>query len=293
MFLRDGDERLVVGLQVADERAVSLHNDSVGIAIVDDLALLVPWMQLDLVHGGRPHLCPRLHLLHVTFAEIAHADGARLAVGVQPLQRLPHLLPVFSSAVRAVDQEEVHVAVVPRVDGRDAVEAFRVRLVDGAGRGEDFGGEEDFAARDAGLAHRFAHLALVLVELRRVDVAVAGAQGGEAGGDADVGRGAVDAEAEAGHGVRGVEDGDGGLQGELCGGGHGVGGGGVFTVVGFCGGAALICCLVFGWEGLVVLAEVTMFAFVKWVGIRCGWLCAYDWATADTMTVLLSQEFDN
>lgn len=112
-------------------------------------------------------------------------------------------------------QEQIHIPIVARVDGFDAVEAFLVALFHGAAGGEDFGGEEDFGTRDTGLAHGFAHFGLVTVELGGVDVAVAGTEGGQAGGGADGGVGAVDAETEAGHGVGGVEDGDGGGEGEL------------------------------------------------------------------------------
>lgn len=147
--------------------------------------------------------------------EIAHADTPRLALLHHPLQRLPHLLPVSRPAVRAVYQEQIHIPVLARVDGFDALEALLIAFFDGAAGGEDLGGEEDFGARDAGLADGFAHFRLVTVELSGIDVAVAGAQGGQAGGDADGGIGAVDTEAKAGHGVGGVEDGDGGGEGEL------------------------------------------------------------------------------
>ena len=67
------------------------------------------------------------------------------------------------------------------------------------------------------MAHGFPHLGFVGVVLRGVDVAVAGLEGVEAGGDGDGGRGLVEAETEAGHGEGGGVDGDGGGDGVIGG----------------------------------------------------------------------------
>lgn len=88
-------------------------------------------------------------------------------------------------------------------------------------------------------------------------MSVAGAESGKTGLHADVGGGLVDSETEAGHAVLGVGEGDGRSEGEfrrhVC-----VGGGGssVGVVVGFGGGATLVCCLVLGGKGLVVRGEM-------------------------------------
>lgn len=95
-------------------------------------------------------------------------------------------------------------------------------------------------------------------------MAVARADGGEAGIDADVGGGLVDAEAEAGDAERGGVEGESVCQGKF-GGRHACSGRGFGrcrrVVVCFCGGVALWCRLVFGGEGFVVGMEVSMDKF--------------------------------
>lgn len=46
VFLGDADEVLFVGFVVADERAVGLDDDVIVAAVLDDLALLVPGVEL-------------------------------------------------------------------------------------------------------------------------------------------------------------------------------------------------------------------------------------------------------
>lgn len=46
MLFGDGDEVFLVGFVVADEGAVGLDDDVVGAAVVDDVALLVPGVEL-------------------------------------------------------------------------------------------------------------------------------------------------------------------------------------------------------------------------------------------------------
>jgi hypothetical protein len=49
VFLADGEERRVLGLLVAHQRAVCLHDDVVLLAEVDELALLAPRVELGCV----------------------------------------------------------------------------------------------------------------------------------------------------------------------------------------------------------------------------------------------------
>lgn len=105
-------------------------------------------------------------------AKVTHADGLGLALVVQFQQRTPHLLARVGAGVRAVNEEQVDVAVL--VDLVDAVDAFLVRLFDRAPRGEDFGGDVNFGALEARLAHGLADFLLVRVVLGAVDVAVSG-----------------------------------------------------------------------------------------------------------------------
>lgn len=89
-------------------------------------------------------------------------------------------------------------------------------------RVHDLGGDIDVFARDAAVADRLPDLELVGVVLRGVDVAVAEFEGGAAGGDAHIGGGEVDAEADARDGQVGLGEGDDAAQSEC---GH-IGGGG-------------------------------------------------------------------
>lgn len=94
-------------------------------------------------------------------------------------------------------------------------------------RVHDFGGDIDVFARNTAVTDCLPDLELVGVVLCSVDVAVAKLEGGAAGGDAHVGGGEVDAEADARDGQVGLGEGDDAVQGE-CGhiGGGDCGGGG-------------------------------------------------------------------
>ena len=155
----------------------------------------------------RPDLGIRLHLLDVADPEIADADTLRPAHLVQLLEREPQLLALLLAAARAVDQETIHIPAIGflAADPVHAVATLLQRLGETPCGGEDLGRDEDVGARGhagrrrlvVAAAHRGADFGLVAVELRRVDVAVADAEGGRARGDALRGRGLVDAEAEA------------------------------------------------------------------------------------------------
>lgn len=47
VLLSDAGERRVVGFLVADDRAVGFDDDALGLAVLDDLALLTPWVKLN------------------------------------------------------------------------------------------------------------------------------------------------------------------------------------------------------------------------------------------------------
>lgn len=214
---------------------------------------------LNLINLRGPNLRIRLHPLNLPLPEITNPNTPHLPFLHQPLQRLPHLPHRLLPPIRTVYQEQIHIRpILLPINLLHTIQAFLVRFLGRSAGGEDFGGEEDFGARDAGLTHRGAHFGLVAVELGGVDVAVSTAEGGEAGFYADGGGGAVDAEAEAGHRVGGTRDWEGGCEGEFFGGrgGH-VGRGGLGGVVVFLGGGAtFVCGLVFGGEEFVVGMEV-------------------------------------
>ena len=148
--------------------------------------------------------------------KIANPDRPRSFLRIQPLQRPPQLLPCGGPSARRMNQEKIHIPLLP-ANHLDALEALLIRLFGAASGGKDLGGEEDLVTRDSGLAHRVAHLRFVGVVLRAVDVAIAGLQRGETGLEAYFGRGEIDSEAEAGdfEGVVGKREG--GCYGEGCG----------------------------------------------------------------------------
>lgn len=149
----------------------------------------------NLVDVGRPDFGVLLQFLNVLNAKVADADTPRLLLVEKLLEGQPHFLSLLGPAVGAMDEEEVDVARV-EVELLHALAALGVALVEGVAGLEDLGGDEDIAAGHLGLLHGLADLDLVAVELRRVDVAVPALEGAEAGLDAEVGRGFVDAEAE-------------------------------------------------------------------------------------------------
>lgn len=153
----------------------------------------------DLVNVRRPHVPHALEAFNVALAEITDADGLCAAFGMQPLERQPHLLPGLGTRVRAVDEEQIDVALVVAggVDLVHRLDALGVALLDAAGGREDLGRDEDFGAWELAFSHRLAHFRLVGVELRRVDVSVPGRQRRQARVDAHAGVGEVDAEAQA------------------------------------------------------------------------------------------------
>ena len=214
---------------------------------------------LDLVHMRRPHGRVPLHLLDVPHPVVTHPDAARLALLQQALQRAPHLLPLARTPAGRVDEEEVDEAARARVQLRHAVRASPVRLLRAARRREDLGCEEDVLPPETGFPHRGADLGLVLVVLRRVDVAVAVPQRVQARGHAHALGGQVDPEAEAGDPHGGVREREHVRDGEF--GGHGVGGAGgwvLWGVVGFGSSAAFEGGLEGGGEGFVVGRDLPM-----------------------------------
>lgn len=128
-----------------------------------------------------------------------------------------------------MNQKQIHVPVLA-VDLSHALATLAVRRVGAAARGQDLGRDEDVFARDAGLADRLADFGLVLVELRRVDVAVAGAEGRQARLDALAAVRSVDAETEARDLDGAVGEGEEVGEGHFSGGGHGGGLGGLWLL---------------------------------------------------------------
>jgi hypothetical protein len=160
---------------VSHNRTISLDDDTVVLAILYDLALLGPGMELELVDVRGPDGGELAQALDVADAEVADAYGAGVVRGVEAFEGEPHLLAGGGAAVGAVDEEEVDVARGGGVEFLDTGEAGGVGGVDGAGGGEDLGGEEDVAAGGGwsrGGADGFADFGFVFVELGCVEVTV-------------------------------------------------------------------------------------------------------------------------
>lgn len=126
-----------------------------------------------------PYLRPLFHLLDMTHPIITNPNALRFPNLHQLLQRLPHLFPTPLATTRTMDQEQIHIPILA-VDLRHTLVAFLIRRVGTSTRREDFRSDKHFLPWDTRLAHGFADLALVAVELRRVDMAVAGLQGRQA-----------------------------------------------------------------------------------------------------------------
>lgn len=153
-----------------------------------------------LIHSRWPDRGVPLHLLQVLGLVVANTDGPDPALRVQLLEGQPELFAVFGlQRVRRVDEEQVDVPVVAGVDLPDALQRAEIGLALAEARVPDLGGDEDGLARQAAAPQRGAHLLLVLVDLRGVDVPVPGGQGAQAGcgavGPVDL----VHSEAEDGH----------------------------------------------------------------------------------------------
>jgi len=132
-------------------------------------------------------------------SKITHTNALCFTYLIELLQRLPNLGPRPLSAGRTVYQEAIHIAIFP-VDLLHAVEALLDRLCKAAACGEDFGCDEDVGALETRLAHCSPDpdLGLVIVVLRRVNVAVAHFEGGGAQGNTLTRRGLVDTESKPG-----------------------------------------------------------------------------------------------
>ena len=145
----------------------------------------------------RPYLGIALHAFDVLNAEVAHANALRLALVIETLQRLPHLLDLLASPAGAMDHEQVHVSVF-RVHLLDTLDTLLIALLDGAGRNEDLRGDEDVFTRQTRFLQGFSDLVFILVKLGAVNVTVPGFQGYLAGFSSFLAKRLVDSEAELG-----------------------------------------------------------------------------------------------
>jgi len=154
---------------------------------------------LNLIHLRRPNLRITPHFLNMRHPKIANPNTLRLPLVHQFLQRLPHLLYRLRTSTRRVYQEQIHIPTLPSpFNFLNTLGALLVRRPRRTSRRHYLSGKKDFGPFEAGLAKSPAHFNLVAIELRRVDVAVAGAEGVQAGFDGGLGVGLVDSEAEAG-----------------------------------------------------------------------------------------------
>jgi len=148
----------------------------------------------------RPNRRISLHFLNMPDSKITHANALCFTYLIELLQCLPNLRPRLLSAVRTVYQEAIHIAICP-VDLLHADEALLDRLCKASACGEDFGCDEDVGALETRLAHRSPDpvLGIIVVVLRRVNMAVARFEGGGAQGNALTRRGLVDTESKPGN----------------------------------------------------------------------------------------------
>ena len=168
--LRDVCHDRVVEPFATGERAIGLHDDLVLLAECTRLALLQERVDLDLVDGRR---LVRLgeELLEVRHEEIADADVARAPVGLDALERPPRVEALARH--RPVEQVEVDVVEAePRETGVERAE----RLVEALVVVPELRRDEDLGARHAALANCGAHVRLVAVDPRGVDVAITEAE---------------------------------------------------------------------------------------------------------------------
>ena len=189
---------------------------------------------------------------------ITHADTPSLTLLQQALQGAPHLLALLPARIRTVDQEQIHIAALARINLGHAIHALAVTLLHAARRREDLGRQKHLVPPNAGLPHRFPHFDLVAVVLCRVDVTVAVPEGVQARGHTGGGWGLVDAETEAGDLDGGVGQGQEVGKSEFDGRGHA---GGVVVSFGF--GAAFVGDLVFGGKGVVDGMEMSEVKLVR------------------------------
>src|SRR5499426_673714 len=169
----DARQHLVAGRGAARDRAIGRDRNAVAAAGGDHLRAVDERVHLDLV--GDQRLARQLGgLLDQRHREVGDANMARLAGALGADQGVERLLQRHV-LVGPVDQQEVDAGQF------QALETFVDRALEVAGAQPvvpHFGGDKDLIARHAGGAQALAHLALVAVHLRRVDMAVAHPQRG-------------------------------------------------------------------------------------------------------------------
>ena len=157
----------VMQAPAAGQRAVGLDGDAVSPAEVDQRGLGEERVQLELVDHRR-HVRRRQQLAQVRLHVVADADRACPALGVDRLQRAPAPRPSFEHG----PVDEVQVDVLEADGGEAPLERPPCGVVAVVPVAQ-LGGDEDFAAGDAGGAQCRADVPLVAVDVRRVDVPVA------------------------------------------------------------------------------------------------------------------------
>jgi hypothetical protein len=173
--LRDrGDARVGEHVAAARERAPGLGDDAVPLVELAQRGLGEVRVQLHLVDGGHG---ARLvdQPLQVRDLEVRHPDRARPTVARDLLQRAPRVDVAVALRQRPVD--EVEVDVVEPEPLQALVERRKGGVVALVGV-PHLGGDEHLVTRHTALRDGRADLVFVLVELRGVDVAVAGGQRG-------------------------------------------------------------------------------------------------------------------
>ena len=89
-----------------------------------------------------PYPRPLLHLLDMSYPEITHTNALRPPLRLQPLQRLPHLLPRRRTPTRRMYQEQIHIPVLP-INLRHTLQTFLVRSIRTAATAQDLRRQEE------------------------------------------------------------------------------------------------------------------------------------------------------
>ena len=183
------------------QRRVGLDHNAAALAVGDELAALQPRVHLDLIDGGRPHARRQRQLLEVLVGKVGHADKLDQTARAAVFQCAPRVGARRSVAGRV---QQKHVDLCHAQLGQRFLHRGHGARVAPIAQPQ-LGGDEDCVARDARVGDRAADVLLVAIDLRRVHVAVAGAQCGQHGLVAlAVRAGAIDAETKAGSARKGL-----------------------------------------------------------------------------------------
>ena len=163
---------------------------------------------LDLVDCGRPVFGVRLHLFKMMRPIVAHTNVLCFPLVHEPLQNLPHHLPILWPRSRCVNKEKVDIAVLTGVALANALNGALICVLRLTTL-EELCGDKDLLPWQLGFLESLPDFSFVSVALCRINVAIACVEGVETRRNALICRRTEDAEAELGHLSTGVLESDG------------------------------------------------------------------------------------